>query len=179
MSRQQSWIAFAMVLLSLCALAAAPVRAQSIRIGYIRSAAILDQSQAARAATEQFNRDVEAYNQEAQKRKGELDVLSKQLEAQSPMLSDQVRREKEQDYQRKLAEHDQYVQSVWGTGGLVTQRNDELLKPVVEKIQRIARKIAADDGYDFILDASDGNIIYADKEYDLTQRVIEALNQPE
>lgn len=179
MTRRGIWAAGFISLLALVAGVVSPARAQNVKIGFIRSSTIMDQSQAARGATEQFNREVEAWNQEAQRRKTELDLLSKELEAQSPMLSDQVRRQKEQDYQRKLAEHDQYVQSIWGPGGLVTQRNDELLKPVIEKIQRVTRKIAAEDGYDFILDASDGNIIYADKSYDLTQRVIEALNQPE
>jgi outer membrane protein len=179
MTRRGIWAAGLISLLALLVGGVSPAGAQNVKLGFIRSSTIMDQSQAARGATEQFNREVEAWNQEAQRRKAELDVLSKELEAQSPMLSDQVRRQKEQDYQRKLAEHDQYVQSIWGPGGLVTQRNDELLKPIIEKIQRVTRKIAAEDGYDFILDASDGNIIYADKSFDLTQRVIEALNQPE
>jgi outer membrane protein len=179
MIRRLTWAAGLAMLLAIAGGATAPAGAQNLKIGFIRSTTILDQSQAARTATEQFNREVEAWNQEAQRRKAELDILSKELEAQAPMLSDQVRRQKEQDYQRKLGEHDQYVQSIWGPGGLVTQRNDELLKPIIEKVQRIARKIAAEDGYDFILDASEGNIIYADKAYDLTQRVIDAINQPE
>lgn len=153
--------------------------AQNLKIGYVRSASILEQYQGARAATETFNRDVEAWNQEAQTRRREIDVLGKELEAQAPMLTDQIRRDKEQDYQRKLNEYDQYVQSIWGPGGLVAQRNEELMRAVVEKIQRVARKIAVDDKYDFILDASEGNIIYADRAYDLTPRVLELLNQPE
>ncbi len=151
--------------------------AQDLKIGFIRSATILDQYQGARAATETFNRDVEAWNQEAQARRRDIDVLGKELEAQSPMLTDQVRREKEQDYQRKLNEYDQYVQGIWGPGGLVAQRNEELMRGVVEKIQRAARQVAADQKYDFIFDASEGNIIYADSAHDLTQLVIEELNK--
>jgi len=158
---------------------AGPAAAQNLKIGYIRSASILDQYQGAKAATDTFNKDVEAWKLEEQKRKGELDLLGKELEAQSPMLSDAARRLKEQDYQRKLSEYEQYVQSIWGTNGLVAQRNEELLRAVVEKVQIVARKIAGDEGYDFILDASEGNIIYADRSYDLTQQVIDALNQPE
>ena len=149
--------------------------ADSPKIGYIRSATILDQYQGARTATETFNRDVEAWNQEAQKRKGELDLLGKELEAQSPMLSDVVRGQKELEYQRKLSEYDQYVQSIWSPQGLVAQRNEELMKPIVDKIQAAARKVATDEGYDFVLDASEGNVIYADKSYDLTDKVLQEL----
>jgi Skp family chaperone for outer membrane proteins len=50
---------------------------------------------------------------------------------------------------------------------------------VVEKIQRVARKIADEQGFDFIFDASNGNIIYADSENDLTDEVLGILNTPE
>lgn len=152
---------------------------QDLKIAYIRSADIMSRYQEVRAATETLNRDVQAWNEEAQSRRRELDLLEAELSAQAPMLSDQVRREKEQDYQRKLNEYDQYVQSVWGPGGLVAQRNEELLSEIVERIQAVARRLAAEEEYDFILDASDGNIIYADREYDLTDKVIEELNQTE
>jgi len=95
------------------------------------------------------------------------------------MLSDAVRREKEQDYQQKLNEYDQFVQSVWGPGGLVAQRNEELFRDIVERIQLAAQGIAEEEGYDFVFDASDGNIIWADRTHDLTQRVLEVLNQQE
>jgi outer membrane protein len=150
---------------------------QSLKIGYIRSAVILDQFEGARAVTLTFNRDVDAWNQEAQKRRGELDVIGKELEAQSPMLSDAVRRQKEMDYQRKLTDYDQYVQSIWGPNGLVTQRNEELMRPIVDKIQTAARKVASDEDYDLVLDASNGNIIYADKSFDLTDKVLEELRR--
>jgi outer membrane protein len=156
-----------------------PATAQDIKFGFVHSATILEQYEGARSATETLSRDVQAWNEEARNRRREIDLIGKELEAQSPMLSDAVRRQKEQDYQLKLNEYDQYVQSVWGPGGLVAQRNEELLRGVVERIQRVARKIADEDGYDFIFDASEGNIIYADKAHDLTQRILELLNQPE
>lgn len=154
-------------------------RAQDLKIGYVRSATILEQYQGARAATDALSREVQAWNEQARTRRREIDVLGKELEAQAPMLSDAVRRQKEQDYQFKLNEYDQFVQSIWGPGGLVASRNEELLRGVVEKIQRVARKLADEQGYDFIFDASDGNIIYADTENDLTQQVLDELNTPE
>jgi len=152
---------------------------QDLRIAYIRSADIMSQYREVRAATEILNRDVQAWNEEAQSRRRELDLLEAELSAQAPMLSDAIRREKETDYQKKLNEYDQYVQSIWGPGGLVAQRNEELLSEIVERIQAVARRLAADEDYDFILDASDGNIIYADREFDLTDKVITELNQTE
>lgn len=171
------WFAIGLTFLGMT-LPASRSGAQDLKLGFIRSAAILDQYEGARAATETFNRDVETWNQEAQARRRDIDILGKELEAQSPMLTDAARHEKEQDYQKKLNDYDQYVQGIWGPEGLVAQRNEELLRGVVDKIQRAARKIAAEEGYDFVFDASEGNIIYADRAHDLTQKVLDALNQP-
>jgi len=152
---------------------------QDLKIAYIRSADIMSRYQKVRAATETLNRDVQVWNEEAQNKRRELDLLETELSAQAPMLSDQVRRDRETDYQKKLNEYDQYVQSIWGPGGLVAQRNEELLSEIVEGIQEVARKVAAEEDYDFILDASDGNIIYGASEYDLTEEVITRLNATE
>jgi len=148
-----------------------------IKIGYINSQQILDSYQGTKTALETFNRDVAGWNQDATTRKKELDDLGREVASQSPMLSDEKRREKEQDYQRKLTDYDQFVQSIWGPNGLVTKRNQEILQPVVSKIQTILAKIGSEEGYDLILDAADGHVLYADQALDLTQRVIDELNK--
>ncbi len=146
------------------------------KLGYVNSELIMEQSKEAQAALAGFNRDVEGWNQEAVQRRNELDDLARELSQQTPMLSDEKRREKEQDHQRKLTEYDQFVQSVWGAGGLVVKRNEEVLRPIVAKIQTILARLGADEGYDIILDAADGNVLYADQALDLTARVVEELN---
>jgi outer membrane protein len=154
---------------------AGSVRAET-KLGYINSELIMEQSKEAQAALAGFNRDVDGWNQEAIQRRNELDDLARELSQQAPMLSDEKRREKEQDHQRKLTEYDQFVQSVWGAGGLVVKRNEEVLRPIVAKIQTILAKFGTDEGYDIIFDAADGNILYADQALDLTARVVEQLN---
>jgi outer membrane protein len=147
------------------------------KIGYINSEQVMEQSKEAQTALAGFNRDVDGWNQEAIERRKELDDLARELGQQSPMFSDAKRLEKEQDHQRKLTEYDQFVQSVWGPNGLVVKRNEEVLRPIVTKIQTILAKIGADRGYDIIFDAADGNVLYADQPLDLSQEVIDELNK--
>ena len=161
------------------AAAIAPAFAAELKIGYINSEQILDQSVEAKAAIAGFNRDVDGWNKEATDRRKELDDLAKDLASQSPMLSDEKRREKEQDQQRKLTEYDEFVQSVWGANGLVVKRNEEVLRPVMSKVQTILEDIGSKEGYDIIFDAADGNVLYADRALDLTQRVIDQMNATE
>jgi outer membrane protein len=169
-------LAFAAVVLALgIAGGAGPARAET-KLGYINSELVMEQAKEAQAALAGFNRDVEGWNQEAIQRRKDLDDLARDLAQQAPMLSEEKRREKEQDHQRKLTEYDQFVQSVWGPGGLVVKRNEEVLRPIVAKIQVILGKFGADEGFDIIFDAADGNVLYADQTLDLTTRVVEQLN---
>ena len=78
------------------------------------------------------------------------------------MLSDERRQEKELEYQRQLTEYEQFKESIWASDGLVEQRNEELLRPIISKVQALLEQIATEEGYDFILDAADSNILYGD-----------------
>ncbi|MBD3236082.1 MAG: hypothetical protein GF330_05220 [Candidatus Eisenbacteria bacterium] len=150
-----------------------------LRVMFINSEVVLQQARAVQDAVETFNRDVEGWNEEAERQKSELEALQQELENQSLMLSDERRQEREMEYQRRLTEYEQFVQSIWGPAGLVEQRNEELLRPILSRIEDILAQIAAEEGYDLILDAADNNILYADPDYDLTSRVVEILNAEE
>jgi outer membrane protein len=139
-------------------------QAQEMRIAFINSEEVLQKYSGM---------------QEAEARKREIEALAKELEAQSLMLSEERRREKERDYQRKLQEYEQFVQSIWGPNGLVAQRNEELLRPIIAKIQAVLEQIAAEQGYDLILDAADNNVLYANPDYDLTEEVVRRLQESE
>ncbi len=169
--------AFAVVLLAGLMLAV-PAGAE-LRIGFVNSEIIMRDYTAVESVVETFNRDVEGWNQEAQRRKTELENLQRELESQGLMLSDERRQEKELEHQRRLNEYDQYVQSVFGPDGLAEQRNEELMRPIITKVQALLTKIATEENYDYILDAADNNILFADPDHDLTQRVLTELNAEE
>ncbi len=153
--------------------------AAELNIRFVNSEIILQQYRAVQSVVETFNRDVQGWNDEAQRRKREIEELQRELESQSLMLSNERRQEKDMEYQRRLNEYEQYVQSIWGPEGLVEQRNEELLRPIINKVQALLAQIAAEEGYDFILDAADNNILYADPEHDLTQDIVDLLNSEE
>jgi len=164
-----------MALLALLLIAAWPAEAE-LRIGFINSEIILQQYVAVERAMETFNRDVEGWQQELEQMSDDLESLQQELDHQSLMLSDERRQEKELEYQRQLTEYEKLKESIWASDGLVEQRNEELLRPIINSIQAVLEQIATEEGYDFIFDAADNNILYGDPGYDLTDRVVETLN---
>jgi outer membrane protein len=159
----------------LACLIALPAAAE-VRIAFVNSETILQEYSAVQQAMETFNRDVEGWQQELALKTKELEDLQKEIDQQSMMLSDERRQEKELEYQRRSADFEKLKESIWSPDGLVEQRNEELMRPIVNRIQAVLEQIATEDGYDLVLDAADSNVLFGDPSLDLTRRVIDALN---
>ena len=166
-------------ILALGLLALGATASADMKIAFVNTEVILQQYKAVQGVMETFNRDVQGWDTDLQQKKRELDGLQKEVQQQGLMLSDQRRQEKELEYQRRLTEFEKLKESIWGSDGLIEQRNEELFRPVISKVQSVLEQIAAEDGYDLILDAADNNILYGDPAYDLTTRVIGILNGEE
>lgn len=155
-----------------------PARAE-LRIAFVNSEVVLSEYTAVQSVVETFNRDVQGWNEEAERRKAELEEMQADLQSQSLMLSDERRQEREMEYQRRLNEYEQFIQNVWGPEGELERRNEELLRPIINEVQTLLAQMAVDEGYDFIFDAADNNILYADPDHDITALVVDRLNSQE
>jgi len=59
----------------------------------------------------------------------------------------------------------------------VQRLNDEITREVIGKVRDAVELLANREGYDLVLDAADGNVIFGVKSLDLTQRVLDELNK--
>jgi outer membrane protein len=174
-----NWIAFVVAGVAL-ALAASPPRAQAqlnVRIGFVDSQKIFEQYPVARDAQDRFNREIQTWREDADERRKALDVLRNELKDQGPMLSEDRRVEKESALARATSDYDRFVQEFWGPGGRVQRANDEMTREVIGKIRDAVELLANREGYDLILDAADGNVIFGVAALDLTSRVLDELNK--
>ena len=69
-----------------------------------------------------------------------------------------------------------YSEKKFGTNGELFQKQDELMKPVQNKIFNAIQDIAKDEDLDFVFDRS-GDVIflYAKEQYDITNKVLDKL----
>lgn len=164
-------------LVALLALSAAagPADAQIVRLGFVDSQRIFESYRGAQEAQDRFTRDITAWRTEADERRRALDVLRNEAKDQEALLSEARRLEKETAVQRAVADYDRFVQEFWGPGGRVQRLNDEMTREVIGKIRDAVETIANREGYDLVLDAADGNVIFGVKSLDLTDRVLAEL----
>lgn len=148
-----------------------------MKLGYINSEAIFAEYEGTKEAQNKFNKEVAVWEQEASKKQQEIKNLKDQIEKQSLLLSSERKKVLEDSLNQKMVDYQKFLQDKFGQKGEALVKNEELTKPIIEKINRIIENIAKEENYDYIFDARAGGIVYAKKVYDLNQRVLEALNK--
>ena len=165
--------------LVVCALllTAASTPADELKLGYIDSARIFAEYKGTEDAQRSFDQEVETWEEQAKTMRAELDSLLEEYQAQSLMLSDALKAEKEQRISEKRSAYEAFAQSIWGPEGKLAEKNSALVQPIVDKINVVLQRIGDEEGFDLVLDAAAGGIVYASDELDLTDRILEELNQ--
>jgi len=166
-------------ILVVCALllTAESAPADEMKLGYIDSARIFAEYKGTEDAQRSFDQEVASWEEEAKVMRAELDSLLGEYQAQSLMLSEALKAEKEQRINEKKATYETFVQSIWGPEGKLAEKNSALVQPIIDKINVVLQRIGEEEGFDLVLDAAAGGIVYASDELDLTDRILEELNQ--
>jgi outer membrane protein len=155
--------------------AAASATAQTpIKIGYIKSQTILANAPGRTAAESQFEKEMATYRAQVQRMGDSLNTMIADYNKQEVSLSPQAKearqkdiRAKEEEYQRRTQELQQQVR----------QREAELVRPIMEQINKVIDELRAEEGYTMIFDAENqaGVVVAADKNLDLTDKVLARL----
>ncbi|MEO0123808.1 MAG: OmpH family outer membrane protein [candidate division WOR-3 bacterium] len=152
------------------------VFAKEQKIGFVESSKILTQYQATSSATQEFNEYVNACRDSAAKLQLTVQNLKSEFDAQKLMLSEEARLKKLDEIDKYNQIYNKYLQDVFGPGGKIEQKNDELMAPLLKKINDAVAKIAQQEGFSMVIDLSE-DIFYASPELNITDLVINELNR--
>lgn len=154
-----------------------PASAQ-LKMGYINSQKILDTYKEALDVKKQLQEINAQWEREARDMQKELKELQDQLESQSLLLSEERKREKQQEIQNLAIAYQQFLQEKWGQQGEVVKKEVELIQPVYDKINAAIKKIGEAEGFDYIFDVVGANILFAANDQpDLTDNLLDELNK--
>jgi len=106
----------------------------------------------------------------------ELDRMYKDFEAEQVMLSDELKKKREDQLFVKEKTVRDLQRQRFGFEGDLFKRRQELIKPVQDKVYNAVQKLAVQRGYDFILDKSEGiTVIFADPKLEKSDDVLKEL----
>ena len=118
----------------------------------------------------------EMWQQELDRKSAALDKMYKDYDAEQVMLSDQLRKKREDEIYNKEIELRELQKKRFGFEGDLFKKREELIKPIQDRVYNAIQKLAASKLYDFILDKSDGiTVIFADPKLDKSDDVLKEM----
>ena len=149
---------------------------QAQRYAIIDTKYILDKMPEYTAAQKTLDEVAAGWQKEIDGLQQELDRMYKNFEAEQVMLSEDLKRKREdQLFLKEKALRDLQRQR-FGFEGDLFKRRQELVKPVQDKVYNAVQKLAVQRGYDFILDKSEGiTVIFADPKLEKSDDVLREL----
>jgi outer membrane protein len=153
------------------------VYAQELKIGYIDAQRIFAEFEGTQEAERLYKKEVDQWKAQAATMEQEIVKLQDELRAQSLMISEEKQRERKLDLDKKVEDYQRFMKDTFGEGGVAERRNQELTKPILDRINVILQEISERDGYDLVFDITSANIVYATKELDLTDVVLVELRK--
>ena len=87
--------------------------------------------------------------------------------------------EEQQAEEKNIIENEQkittYQQNVFGTDGILTKKQEELLKPFHEKVANAIKSYGVQNGYDMIVDIATTALPYYSATIDITEQIIKLV----
>ena len=137
---------------------------------------ILDKMPDYKEAQKKLDQVSEQWQKEIEAKQAELDKMYKDFEAEQVMLSDVLKKKREDEIFIKEKETRELQRKRFGFEGDLFKKRQELVKPVQDKVYNAIQKIAVARQYDFILDKSEGiTVIFADPKLDKSEDVLREL----
>jgi outer membrane protein len=146
------------------------------RYAIIDTKYILDKMPEYKQAQKDLDDVASGWQKEIDGMQQELDRMYKDFEAEQVMLSEELKKKREDQLFVKEKTVRDLQRQRFGFEGDLFKRRQELIKPVQDKVYNAVQKLAVQRGYDFILDKSEGiTVIFADPKLEKSDDVLKEL----
>ena len=150
--------------------------ANAQRYAIIDTKYILDKMPEYRGAQKMLDDVAAGWQKEIDNLQQDLDKMYKDFEAEQVMLSDELKKKREDQLFMKEKGVRDLQRKRFGFEGDLFKKRQELIKPIQDKVYNAVQKLAVQRGYDFILDKSEGiTVIFADPKLEKSDDVLREL----
>lgn len=160
--------------LSACFLLA--INGYTQRYAVIDSKYILEKLPDYKEAQQKLDQFSKMWQQEIDQKSADLDRMYKEYDAEQVMLSEELKKKREDELYNKEKELRDLQRKRFGFEGDLFKKRQELIKPIQDRVYNAIQKLAVAKLYDFILDKSEGiTVIFADPKLDKSDDVLKEL----
>ncbi|SJZ61801.1 OmpH family outer membrane protein [Sediminibacterium ginsengisoli] len=146
------------------------------RYAIIDTKYILEKIPEYRDADKKLQQIGEQWQKEIDDKQAQLDKMYKNYEAEQFMLTEDLKKKREDELFMKEKEIRDLQKKRFGYEGDLFKERQRLVKPVQDRVYNAVQKLALARSYDFVLDKSEGiTVIFADPKLDKSDEVLREL----
>lgn len=112
------------------------------------------------------------FQEKFQNEQGEVDALRTEIEKKSTVWSQEVKEEKERDYQKRVREMQLKSEDAQFE---LQQLEKQVMSPVLNELQKVIKEVGEKNGYAMIIDSRAG-LLYVDESLDISEIVQKELD---
>ncbi len=144
------------------------------KIAYIDIQEVLMNSKAGLEAKGSLAKESEEKKKLLEEKDRDLKKLKEELDRKGSALSAEVRSRKETELSKKQDEFRELLSKMEGE----LQRKDyELTQRILKELEGIIEKLGKRGKYDLILEKNEGTVLYAPKDYDITDQLVKLYDE--
>ncbi|HWK89475.1 MAG TPA: OmpH family outer membrane protein [Longimicrobium sp.] len=149
-----------------------PAQAQGLKIGYINSQRVLQETPAFADVRATLEREFGAQRAEIDSLEARLQRAGDDLERQGATLTQAAREQRQQAFQQQYQQYQARAQEIQRT---VQAREQQLVAPVMVRIRGVLEEVRRAGGFSYIMDPPEGLIVAVDPALDVTNDVVRRL----
>ena len=148
-----------------------------LKIGYIRPNYIFNNYEPYKEAQKRIQEfqksEMKKIEDEGKKFQENYETFKKQ----EILMSEEMLSQKQQELMKQKEALDKsYDDLINPDGGRLSKKQEELIAPIIDKINEVLTRIGKEDNYDFIIDAEQG-LLYADEKHEISDMILEELKK--
>ncbi len=146
------------------------------KFAYVDTDFILNSMPEYKAAKSELDKISTDWQKEMELKYAEIDKMNKAYQAESILLTDEMKKKRENEIASKETEARDFQKSKFGIDGELFKKRMELVKPIQDKVYNAVKTIADKGGFAIIFDKnSDITMLYTNPKFDKSQAVLDQL----
>lgn len=163
-------------ILTLSLIAIFAFNADAQRIAYVDINEILESIEEYQEAQAELDKVAADWRTEISTKYDEIKGKYNQYQAEQVLLSDDARKQKEDEIMKMEADVRELQKQRFGPEGSLFQKRKQLVQPIQEQVYSAIEDYAKERGFDFIFDKGGAaGIIFSNEEYDKTGDILKKL----
>lgn len=146
------------------------------KFAYVDTDYILENIPSYQSAQDQLDQLSGQYQKELESIHAELEQMYKDFQAESVLLSEDMKRKREDVIISREKEYKELQRKYFGPNGDLYKKRQSLVKPIQDDIYNAIQDIANNGSYAVIFDKAGGvTMLFTNPRYDLSDQVLEKL----